>query len=159
MDINLGELARFLVAAKKKTYAGDGKETRAQRPGFRELEFRKGDWYYRDSYAGFFFAPGQEVVRYKGSPVWAMAYSGGMKKEYHGDAEFAAYVFGFLKKALGRVSAARPFRGPGRLKVGDFLYVDKSRGDIRDFSGEERIFYKGKEVFRQYYIGGMIKSK
>jgi len=158
MDINLKQLAKFLVAAKKQTYAGDGKEIKAQRPGFKELEFKQGDWYYRDSYVGFFFAPGQEIVRYKGRPIWAMAYSGGMKQKYHGNTKFAIEVFDFLKKALSRLVVARPFRGPKRLKIGNFLYVNNSKGNIKDFSGEEKIFYKNKEVFRQYYIGGLIIS-
>ncbi len=32
-------------------------------------------------------------------------------------------------------------------------------GDINDFSGEEKIFYQGKEVYRQYFIGGLIIHK
>ena len=39
MNINLKELAVFLVTAKTKTYAGDGNEIDPQRPGFRELEY------------------------------------------------------------------------------------------------------------------------
>ncbi len=69
MRIDLTELKKFLVEAKKHTYAGGGKETTPQRPGFIELEFSKGSWYYRDSYCGFFQAPGQEVVRFNGKPV------------------------------------------------------------------------------------------
>jgi len=157
--INLDELAKFLVKAKTQTYAGDGKEVPAQRPGFKELEFIEGDWEYRDSYSGFFFAPGQEVVRYKVKPVWAMAYSGGMNEKYHGDVDFAKKTFGFLKEALKQVHESRPFRGPEYFEQGDFEYIDKSMGDIRSFKGIERILYKGEEVFRQDYIGGLILSK
>ncbi len=156
MEINLNQLARFLVMAKKRTYAGNGKEIRPQRPGFKELEFKQGNWHYRDSYTGFFFAPGQEVVRFKGNPVWAMAYNGGMRIKYHGDARFATEVFDFLKKTLSRVSAAKPFRGPEKLKSSDFLYINKVKGGIKEFRGQEKIFYKNKEVFRQDYIGGLI---
>jgi len=77
MALNLKELAKFLVKAKMGTYAADGAEVSPQRPEFKELEFIEGDWEYRDSYAGFFFAPGQEVVRYKRKPVWIMSYHGG----------------------------------------------------------------------------------
>ncbi|UCG95505.1 MAG: hypothetical protein JSV92_00430 [archaeon] len=157
--MNLKELAKFLVEAKKKTYAAEGKEIEPERKGFKELEYKKGKWYYRDSYTGFFLAPGQELVRYDGKPVWSMSYSGGMKEEFHDDIEFAKETFAFLKKALAGVEESRPFRGPERLEEGEFLYVDESEGDIKQFKGTEKIFYNDKEVFSQNYIGGLIKGK
>jgi hypothetical protein len=159
MTINLDELTDFLIVAKKQAYAGDGQELKPQRPGFKELEYEQGKWYYRDSYSGFFFAPGQEVVSFEGKPVWAMAYSGGMRPEYHGDVDFAKKIFGFLKKALALIEKSRPFRGPNRLEEGDLVYVDKSEGDIQEFRGREEISYRGKVVFRQDYIGGLIIGK
>jgi len=159
MEINLEELVEFLVKAKVNTYAGDGKEIESQRPGFKELEFKEGNWEYRDSYSGFYFAPGQEVVRFKGNPVWTMAYSGGMNEKYHGNLDFAKQTFRFLKEALKRVEKSRPFRGPEYFKQGDYEYIDKSEGDINNFKGTEKILYKGEEVFRQEYIGGLIVSK
>ncbi len=159
MKINLEELSTFLDKAKVQAYAGEGKEIPSQRPDFKELEFSEGDYVYRDSYAGFFFAPGQEVVRFKGKPIWAMAYSGGMLPEYHGDVKFAKQTFTFLKQCLLRIEEARPFRGPKNFKEGDFEYKDASVGNVSDFSGTEHIFYRGKEVFRQHYIGGLIISK
>ena len=159
MKINLKELAKFLVKAKVEGYAGSGKEVRPQRPNFKELEFKKGNYYYRDSYSGFFFAPGQEIVSFKNKPIWAMAYSGGMNFKYHGNYNFAKEVFNFLKKALSKVPVSKPFRGPNRLKEGNFLYVSSINGGIKDFCGCEKIFYKGKLVFKQYYIGGLIVNK
>ncbi len=159
MALNLEELAKFLVKAKAKTYAGSGKEILPQRPLFKELEYIEGYWEYRDSYAGFYFAPGQEVVRFKKQPVWAMAYSGGMNSEYHGNRSFAELTYTFLKSALLKVEESRPFRGPRDYKDGDFEYIDKSDGDIKDFIGTEKILYQGKEVFKQHYIGGLILDK
>ncbi len=153
------KLVEFLVRAKKETYAGGGEEISPQRPGFKESEYREGDWYYRDSYSGFYQAPGQEVVYFKDEPVWAMTYSGGMKKEFHGDEALAKKTFGFLKKCLSQAGKDEPFRGPRELVEGDFSYQMVLKGDINDFSGEERIFYKGKEVFHQRFIGGMIIQK
>ena len=159
MKIDLRQLAKFLVKAKIQTYAGDGEEVSPQRPKFKELEFKEGDWEYRDSYAGFFFAPGQEVVRFKGNPVWAMAYSGGMKQKYHGGIEFAKKTFGFLKEALKQIEESRPFRGPHNFKQGDFEYIDESEGDVTFFKGTEKILFKGEEVFRQEYVGGLVVPK
>ena len=50
MRIDIDALAGFLVKAKRQTYAGNGKEIAPQRPGFRELEYKKDDWEYRDSF-------------------------------------------------------------------------------------------------------------
>lgn len=61
MDINLKQLSMFLVEAKKETYAGSGKRIRSQRPGFIEMEYKKGNWYYRDSYSGFIQHPGRST--------------------------------------------------------------------------------------------------
>ena len=88
-----------------------------------------------------------------------MVYNGGMRPKYHGNIKFATEVFDFLKKALDKVSVTRPFRGPRRLKIGNFLYLDKSKGNIKEFSGQEKIFHKGRLVFQQDYIGGLIISK
>ncbi len=98
-------------------------------------------------------------MRLKGKPIWAMAYSGGMLPEYHGDVKFAKQTFTFLKKCLLRIDVARPFRGPKNFKEGDYEYKDSSKGDLSDFSGTEHIFYRGKEVFRQQYIGGLIVAR
>lgn len=157
--MNNPELVKFLVTAKKNTYAAGGKEIPPQRPNFKELEYREGDWYYRDSYSGFYQAPGQEVVYFQGKPVWAMAYSGGMVKEFHGNEEFAKQTFGFLIKCLSLVKEEEPFRGPREFSEGDYSYSVKLEGGITDFSGEEKIFYKGREIFRQHFIGGLIIPK
>lgn len=159
-DINLKELAEFLVEAKTKTYANvNAKEINAQRPDFKELEYKKGKWEYRDSYCGFFFAPGQEIVRFNKKPVWAMAYSGGMNSKYHGDVLFAKEIFSFLKLALAKVSPKIPYRGPKSYISGNYKYTNTIKGNITDFSGTEKIFFKGKEIFKQEYIGGLIINK
>lgn len=157
--IDIKELTRFLVKAKVNTYAINGKEIPSQRPGFKELEFIEGNWEYRDSYTGFYFAPGQEIVRFKGKPVWAMSYNGGINEKYHSNLDFAKQTYKFLKEALKRVEESRPFRGPKNFKQEGYEYVDKSEGDIRFFRGTEKIFYKGKEVFIQDYLGGLILHK
>lgn len=159
MEFDLTQLAKFLIKAKTQTYVGEGKEIMAQRPGFIELEFKEGDFEYRDSYSGFYQAPGQEIVRYKRKPIWAMAYSGGMEKKYHGNADFASKTFAFLKQALLKVEELKPFRGSGYLKEGDYEYINKVEGDIANFRGEEQILYKGEKVFAQDYIGGLIIQK
>ena len=159
MEISLSELAKFLVEAKKNTYAIGNKNAVSERKNFDELEYRKGKWYYRDSYYGFFRAPGQEFIRFDEEPVWAMAYNGGMREGFLEGIDFAEETYSFLKKALALVDEKRPFRGPNNFEEGDFLYKDSSIGDLIEFKGSESILYKGKEVFRQDYIGGLVIDK
>ncbi|MBD3155384.1 MAG: hypothetical protein GF368_01890 [Candidatus Aenigmarchaeota archaeon] len=156
MGVKLKELCQFLVKAKIQTYAGDGKRVEPERSDFKELEFSEGEWCYRDSYTGFYRAPGQEVVRYKGKPIWIMSYSGGMKPKYHEKLKFSKQTYNFLKEALKRVKVSSPFRGPESFKKGDYEYINKVEGNVKAFKGEEKIFYKGEEVFSQDYIGGLI---
>lgn len=162
MEINLEKLAKFLVKAKTQTYASvDSQEIKAERPEHKELEFAEDGFYYRDSYIGFFQAPGMEEVRLKkdGKTIWTMAYSGGMLPTFHKDIEFAKETFNFLKKALSLVTEEIPFRGPKRLNENYWKYTNKVDGDILRFIGHEKIFYKGKEVFNQDYIGGIVIEK
>lgn len=159
-DFDLVQLEKFLYNSNKNGYAGDGKEVLPpQRPCFSEIEYREGDWIFHDSYCGHFFAPGQEVVYYQNKPVWAMAYAGGMKFEYHGNEKITHEVFIFLKKALMVMDPKKPFRGPAKFKDGEFEYVSILKGDIKDFVGNEKILQNGKLVFEQNFIGGIIVGK
>jgi hypothetical protein len=153
-------LAKFLVKAKLSTYAsGKARKLKPQRPGFEEFQFSQKEWSYRDSYAGHYAATGQEVVRFKNRPVWSMSYSGGMAKEFHGSAEFTEQTFKFLREALSQVTEAKPFRGPEHFIRGEFGYINHAYGSMASFNGIEVITHKGREVFRQYYIGGLVVGK
>jgi hypothetical protein len=154
VKLELKELASFLVKAKRATYAGGGKDVKPQRPGFKELEFSEGDFNYRDSYAGFYAAPGQEIVRFKGVPVWSMAYDGETMKQFRNETAFKIYAF--LKKALMQVEETEPFRGLEYFEEGNFVYISETVGDITRFTGQEKILLKGIEAFRQSFFGGLI---
>lgn len=153
--IDLKKLKFFLVKAKKQTYASNGKKTTPQRKGFKEFEFRKGDWYYKDSYSGFFMAPGQEVVYFKNEPVWSMSYNGGMLSDYM-KKKFAKKTFSFLKECLLNVNENNPFRGPKKFQKETWKYLNSFTGDIKNFKGTEKIFFNQNLVFKQNYIGGLI---
>ena len=158
MEIDENALRKFLIIAKKNTYATGNKNASPERKDFDELEYKTGDFYYRDSYYGFFHAPGQEIVRYKDEPVWNMSYNGGMRKGFE-DVVFAKETYTFLKKVLGMVEEKNPYRGPAKVEDGDFLYTNEIEGNIEEFKGIEKIFFKGKEVFRQDYVGGLVMNK
>lgn len=157
MRIDLKQLAEFLVKAKTNTYAsGAENNITPQRPGFQELEFKEGDWEYRDSYCGFFRAPGQEIVRFKEKPVWNMSYDGGMMPKFLDNKEFAEQAFKFLQKAMMKIEITKPFRGPGEFHDGDYEYIMEVDGNITNFRGTEKILFKDEVIFVQNFMGGLI---
>ena len=149
------DLFVFIDRAGKATFAGDGKPAETlERKGFTELEFSDGYFYYRDSYTGATKSRGMELVRYKGETVWASMYGGGMVE---GKEDLEETTFEFLKKAmLADEPEFKSFRGPHKLSDGDWEYTDKQEGDISEFSGYEKIKYKGELVFFHRIIGGII---
>lgn len=167
-EFNLEDLVEFLLEARKSGYAGSAQKVdNPQRPGFKEFApYKKGLFEYVDSYSGHYYAPGQEVIRYNGIPIWNMSYNGGMLPEFHGNLEFSKRVYNFLKIALLKAEKNNPFRGPPLFEDDNFSYDNTSKGDITNFHGSERVWFKGFEeifvqrvVFKQDYIGGLIIHK
>lgn len=166
MDDFLKKLNIFLGKAALATYAGSGEKVDPETsgfvsrfPGFKELEYKEGPFYYRDSYSGFFASFGQEVVFYENKPVWTQLYGGGMQSEYRADKEFAHQTFDFLKKALShgeKIDSFQP-RGEKNFKDNEWEYSCDWSGDITKFKGDEEIFYKNKLVFTHHFFGGLIE--
>ncbi len=114
---NLTEFIEFLVEAKQKTYAGEGPHAPSSRPASIDLPYRRGDYFYLDSYLGGLRFAGEEAVWYKNQAVWGMNYYGWMLVETVPDG------FGeFLKQALLKVTPEAPYRGPATYHEGDFEY-------------------------------------
>ncbi len=164
--IDLEKLAKFLVNAKKATYASENtiELPNPERPLHKELEYSDGEFYYIDSYIGFFQAPGIEEVRLKnreGPTIWTMAYSGGMLPRYQKDIIFAKKIFRHLKKALSLVTEDIPFRGPRLYEEDGLRYKNIVEGDIKRFRLLEDISLvdNGEEVFAQDCVGGLVISK
>lgn len=156
----LKDLNRFVGKAGLSTYASGGLETVSERSGFRELEYKEGDWHYRDSYTGFMRSWGTELVRHRDVPVWNALYGGGMESQYRDDPEFAHQTFEFLKKALSAGEKQESFqpRGPKSFRDGDWQYDADWVGDITQFIGDEDILYKQAVVFKHSFMGGLIIS-
>lgn len=160
----LRKLADFIVIANTKTWAADGAEVNPQRPGYKELQWPyaedkmseqdkkdyKGweDWSLRDSFTGYFRAPGMTTVYYKGKPAWTMSYGGhGQTEGYEGQAK---QTFNFLKSALMRVTSDLPIRGPKEYIEGDKKYeFEMIEGNIEDGLWKEKITEDGVVTFRQ----------
>lgn len=155
----LSELAKFIVEGHTKGWAAEGAEVKPVFPGFKYIApYKRGNWEYRDKYYGYFRAPGFEVVHFKGKPVWSMAYFGpGQSPEHMGEAK---ETFGFLKRALLRVTPDIPFRGPERYSEGEWEYrFQLVSGDVADFLGKEEIRKNGKLMFAQTVGGGIGIAK
>jgi len=159
-DKLLIELNGFLGKASKATYAGGGGEVESWRTGFKELEYRENDWYYRDSYTGYLRSWGQEVVWHNDKPVWTCLYGGGMT-ENHMDSEFADKTFNFLKKVLSAGDKETTFQPRGPKEYSDnnsWYYQCELEGNIDKFNGHESISYNGKVVFTHDIFGGLVLS-
>jgi len=146
------KLPEFLTEAKRATYAGNGAEKKLP-DGSRELNYEKGQLKYRDRYFGSKLFSGQEIIFNKDKPVWSMNYYGKSIKEFI----FTEGIYSFLRKALSKVAEDSPFRGPKKFAEGLWGYENKWEGNLDEFSGEEKIFYKDKLVYKLRYHGGEVK--
>lgn len=148
------KLSKFLVKAKTRTYAEDKAVKKELKDGSKELVYKEGSLVYRDRYFGFDPFSGQETVFKNKKAIWTMNYYGLVTEKVP-----AKEVYSFLRKAMKQVKENRPFRGPSSFKEGDFKYTDNSKGNINFFSGTEKIFHKGLEVYVLYYHGGLVEDK
>lgn len=153
------QLFTFMDKAGKATYAGTKEEPdldpSLKLGSFVELEYKEGDFSYKDTYTGHYRSRGMETVRYKGIPIWASGYGGGMVK---GKENLDDNTFKFLKRALSADEKGfHSFRGPHAFSEGDWKYKYKQDGDEFEFSGYEEIYYKGELVFFHRIIGGIIE--
>jgi hypothetical protein len=151
-------LARFLVSAKRATYASQGDEASVVPllKGSKQLEFTEGPLFYRDVYFGVGFFVGQEVVELDRHPIWSMSYAGGAvgpPTEGPGIRE----VYRFLREALQRVDASRPFRGPPAYRNGSLVYACEVSGTLSNFRGRETIGGPAREVYALTFAGGALR--
>jgi len=154
MDIKVKQLRKFLVKAKINTYAS-GTKAAVLRDGSKELVFSEGNLSYRDRYFGENPFIGQELVFYKHKSLWGMNYYG-----YAAPSKNVSLkdLYAFLREALKRVDEETPFRGPKYYRYGFFKYINNVKGDISQFDGIEKIFYKENEVYKLLYHGGFISD-
>jgi hypothetical protein len=152
--VDTAALAGFLVKAKYEGYAS-GDQSRIRKLGDDGLEatFAEGQFSYRDRWYGETAFSGEEIVHCQGKPVWSMNFYGATSKGVQIPVEFPK----FHKSALRRVTAASPFRGPQFYQEGELVYVNDVTGSIQEFSGVERVLFRGREIFRLVYHGGLLQ--
>ncbi|WP_211284562.1 DUF5680 domain-containing protein [Rummeliibacillus pycnus] len=148
----------FLINAKKATYASFDTNSIVKEPLLnrsKQLEYKEGEFLYRDIYFGVRYFVGQETVYYQDKPIWGMAYSGGLTNDTDLDTE--RFIYEFLREAMRNVSKENPFRGPNEFKKRNFIYNNSNQGNLENFKGKESIHLKNQEVYILNYTGGMIK--
>lgn len=151
--MTIKQLSKFLVKAKINTYASSREGGEKILPdGSKEFEFKEKEFKYRDRYFGFNSFIGQEIVWQNEKVVWGMNYYGKIVLEIIP----AKDIYQFLQEALKKITKDKPFRGPDNFKNDDFKYINKTKGAIKGFKGEEIIFYKEQIVYKLNYQGGLI---
>jgi hypothetical protein len=158
MDFTHSEFLDFLITAKVNTYASQEAKPVVVPllPGSKQLEYTQDQFLYRDIYFGGESFIGQETVYYKGEPIWAMAYAGGLMESVPSVLK-PIKIYNFLKKALRLVSPETSYRGPKHYQNGDFTYIDRHEVENNLFWGTEAITFQGQPVYTLHYSGGSIK--
>jgi hypothetical protein len=153
---SLPALQRFLVAAKQATYAmlGDDASVESLLPDCRQLEYRDGDYFYRDIYAGMLQFVGQEIVYCSGRAIWSMSYAGGLCADV--DTPSAGQVYAFLRQALLHTPHALPLRGPQLMTHEAMHYTCQNTGSIERFHGAETITIGTQCLHQLHFAGGML---
>lgn len=150
-------LAKFLVEAKRSTYAGLSDNATVTNPllaGSKQLEWRDKDGFYRDIYYGMTSFTGMEVLYFKDKPIWSMGYSGGTYVDVK--IEEAETIYAFLRSALMKVSRKFPVRGPSTFSVSDLTYNMTSHGGLESFWGREEVSTNGICRYALTFTGGLI---
>ena len=146
------QLVSFLEKAKKKTFASRVSIPKRTLNGGKEYSYHEGEFLYKDKYFGSTIDTGQELVFHRDNLIWSMSYRGGMLK---GKEDLSKKCFSFLKKCLRNPPKDFPVRGKPVYQEGNFRYENSWRGSLEDFVGEEKIFWKGEQIYFRNYLGGM----
>lgn len=157
MDINNKEFLKFLVKAKKSTYANsNAPKVLSSRLKAKDYEFTDGNLTYHDTYFGGVKFMGEEVVYYNDNILWGMNYYG-----FTIDDSLTEEVMDkVLRVALMKVGEDKeviPVRGPKEFINEDYLYIFNVDGDMENFVGTEQIYKDKKLIYELKCHGGIIK--
>jgi hypothetical protein len=125
------------------------------RQGSHDLQYADGDFVYHDCYFGGQDFVGEEVVYWRGRPVWAENYFGRIIEPDLLSAERAGQV---IKSSLTKMYAEGRFLGGFEAIGGDCTYRDTCTGDATWFQGRETIDRTGRVAYELHYHGGLIRD-
>jgi len=152
------QLAKFLIKAKKQTYASGGEaEIASSRKGSHDYEYSDGNMTYHDTYFGGLKFIGEEVVySVDGRPVWGMNYRGETLRPDMSEAAMDAALRPALSM-VGEDTDVIPVRGPRSFERDGYVYEFDAKGTLEGFSGEETISKDGEVIYRLNCNGGRIE--
>lgn len=152
----MNSLKKFLIETKKAGYgAGNSKAWIKEKDFSTTIPFKSGDWRMHDNFFGGEPWGGREVVFFKEKPVWMMVMYGSVDPSFNN----LKAIYGFLQKALRNQPKDLPLRGPKIFQEGDFIYKNKTKGDLENFIGEEVILRKNKQIYKTSYAGGLVDQR
>lgn len=152
-DFQLADLTRFIIEAKRSTFASDSGNAPSSYLGSNDLTFTNGAWSYHDSFFGNRDFIGREIVFYADEPIWGMAYFGRVLKS----PVALKKLWSLLKIALLKTYSEDRFLGPSIYTEANLRYEDNNVGDTRCFSGKEIIFLLNEPIYQLDYFGGLIQ--
>lgn len=147
------QLKEFLVSSSKHGYAASNSKDEAN--GSHTLSWQDGDFKFHDNYFGGEPFAGQEVVFIKNRPFWTSVYYGYLTNF----SKSAHEVYKFLKKALLEYNHEFPVRGPQKFKDGDWSYEMTYHGDLKNYAGNESIYFQNKQLYKCRFQGGLVDVK
>ena len=154
--MNTNALKNFLIETKKAGYgAGNSKSWIKEEDGSTTIPFESGDFRMHDNFFGGEPWGGREIVLFKEKPVWIMVMYGAVDSSVVDFEE----VYVFLKKALLNQPEDLPLRGPKMYQKGDFIYKNKTEGNLDNFIGEEEIYKGEKRIYKMKYSGGWVDRR
>lgn len=145
-------IENFLFEARAETYAGNAGKVEAALSGTVQLEFKEGDFLYRDLYyngkQGFV---GMEGIYEGDKPVWAMSYYG----HYTGITE--QELDSVLRRALMEHQDTRSWKYI-EAEYGEYKYIcdPDIDGGIEEIGGTEMILKDEKQIYTLYYAGSSL---
>jgi len=155
--MRISELTAFLYKASQVGYAtGRYKDWTKEKDGSTTISYKASNWEMSDNFFGGEPFGGRTVVFYKSKPVWIMVYYGFLEKSASLEVE---KVYKFLQSCLSKVPKEFPLRGPKKHLDLDFSYQNAWEGEIDQYFGKEKILYKGKQIYRAFYLGGLVNLR
>ncbi|MEW6617575.1 MAG: DUF5680 domain-containing protein [Patescibacteria group bacterium] len=151
--MNKKKLVDFLLKARTKTYAGNGGKVKPLLKNSKQLEYKEGEWIYRDVYyGGNGIFVGIETIYFKNKVVWSMSYYGNFKKMTEKEIDSILRV-----ALLENWKTARIWKRVVWEK-GKYRYIcepDFGRS-IEEMGGLEYILKNKREVYKFFYTGGLF---
>lgn len=155
------KLEKFLIKARLEGYAKGGGKVTPALSGSTQLEYKEGDFLYRDVYyTGKNTFNGMDTVYYKDKPVFATSYYGnwGEMTEEEIDSILRGALVANPETRLYKKVTWKPVRQAQGKKDG-FVYdctPDSFSKSISEIGGYESISKDGDEVYRFYYAGSIL---